>query len=737
MANFTISQKYVSAPRNAWTGVEKIPLDVSGADGVGLASTLKTYVNSTNLIKLTGSQQYYVATTGNDTTGTGAIGAPWASLQKAWEYICLNLDLAGQGVIVNVAAGSYGPTEDAAHPVLALSNRVPVGGYGSWQNGPTGSGKVTFAGVAADRTLVKLVGTSINRGSCIYSYSQLLCPVIFQDMQLIGPATNVANVDQSNVFLEDCALVEFVNCDCSGGNDQYLIVHTHVRIYGTYSILAANSRRHLYASQLAEVEYFPDAAIFPGAVNFAVAFAVAISNSWIVLWASAYTNAVNCTGTKFLAFSSGIIEVLDVPLASIPGDVAGNTTGGFVTSYIGSEAFRRGASLSVEYIQSTLPNATDIVDESFAYFYNIDTARANVYFNDEGTVRILGREKLWGDATFYIATTGSDTTGVGSSGNPWKSPQHAWNWISQNIDQQGYTITISVGAGTYHPLIADTPVLNTSLAYANPLPAPIGSGLIKFVGQSDRTLVKWSNLSSTDLTVVTLDGFGGLIEFHNIQMFSATASGTGGLFGGDAYGAFIELFSCDMGPSRGSHIFAGDYTNLWVHGPYSILGGASGGAHLYAGGIHSTIIIEGTVTVAVSSTFPDSTTGFPATATNFVGFVTCIGTGLMLLAGPTFVNPGNVVGTKFYLQGGQIETQLGNTLGGVLPGTLAGVMWPQGRVLTDGNFYGHVSSVNIKAGLPVAGDMDPDCWSVWRNSSDGKCYLVTNSGGTIKKVELI
>lgn len=44
MAGATIAAKYLSAPRDTWDGTEKIPLDVAGSDGVGLASTLKTYV---------------------------------------------------------------------------------------------------------------------------------------------------------------------------------------------------------------------------------------------------------------------------------------------------------------------------------------------------------------------------------------------------------------------------------------------------------------------------------------------------------------------------------------------------------------------------------------------------------------------------------------------------------------------------------------------------------------------
>lgn len=59
-----------------------------------------------------------------------------------------------------------------------------------------------------------------------------------------------------------------------------------------------------------------------------------------------------------------------------------------------------------------------------------------------------GRTKLSGSADYYVATTGNDSNN-GSSGSPWLTLQHAWNWIIQNIDTGGYSVTIHVADGTY------------------------------------------------------------------------------------------------------------------------------------------------------------------------------------------------------------------------------------------------------------------------------------------------
>lgn len=59
------------------------------------------------------------------------------------------------------------------------------------------------------------------------------------------------------------------------------------------------------------------------------------------------------------------------------------------------------------------------------------------------------RTKLTQDTTFYVATTGSDSTGDGSSGNPWATLQYAMDVISSSLDFAGFTVTVNIGAGTF------------------------------------------------------------------------------------------------------------------------------------------------------------------------------------------------------------------------------------------------------------------------------------------------
>jgi hypothetical protein len=59
-------------------------------------------------IKLLSSATFYVATTGNDTTGVGTSGSPWLTLQKAYNYICSALDLGGAARLGEDRQGASG-----------------------------------------------------------------------------------------------------------------------------------------------------------------------------------------------------------------------------------------------------------------------------------------------------------------------------------------------------------------------------------------------------------------------------------------------------------------------------------------------------------------------------------------------------------------------------------------------------------------------------------------------------
>jgi hypothetical protein len=77
------------------------------------------------------------------------------------------------------------------------------------------------------------------------------------------------------------------------------------------------------------------------------------------------------------------------------------------------------------------------------------------------------RTVLAADTTFYVATTGSDSTGNGSSGAPWATLQHAMDYIAANLDIAGRIIIVEIGAGSFAGFGAKSTV---------------GGGIIQFFG---------------------------------------------------------------------------------------------------------------------------------------------------------------------------------------------------------------------------------------------------------------
>jgi len=62
--------------------------------------------------------------------------------------------------------------------------------------------------------------------------------------------------------------------------------------------------------------------------------------------------------------------------------------------------------------------------------------------------------------TLNVATTGNDTTGLGTVAAPWATPQRAMEYLSAYAIKQGVTVTVSVADGTYTfttPLVLNHP----------------------------------------------------------------------------------------------------------------------------------------------------------------------------------------------------------------------------------------------------------------------------------------
>jgi hypothetical protein len=60
-----------------------------------------------------------------------------------------------------------------------------------------------------------------------------------------------------------------------------------------------------------------------------------------------------------------------------------------------------------------------------------------------------GRKVLVATTNYYVAVTGSDVTGDGSSGNPWATVDRANTVLQTQVDFGGQTVNLIIGAGVY------------------------------------------------------------------------------------------------------------------------------------------------------------------------------------------------------------------------------------------------------------------------------------------------
>jgi len=247
------------------------------------------------------------------------------------------------------------------------------------------------------------------------------------------------------------------------------------------------------------------------------------------------------------------------------------------------------------------------------------------------------REKLTGNRTYYVSTTGSDTLNNGlSSGSPFATIQKAWDVICGTLDLYGFTATISVADGTYSSGISTSK-------------SPVG-GTVFIVGN----LTTWSNvlLSTTSASCFTFGGKGILVNIRGMKL-ATTTSGSALL--ASAPGSQIQFSSIEFGACADYHLFATNGGVINAANAYTISGSAAG--HIRSDSPGSLVsMVNFTVTI----------TGTPA----FSVFAYCF-----FLAGIsiwTTVFSGSATGSRYNISGNSVVYVFGASTS-YLPGNAAGV----------------------------------------------------------------
>lgn len=196
------------------------------------------------------------------------------------------------------------------------------------------------------------------------------------------------------------------------------------------------------------------------------------------------------------------------------------------------------------------------------------------------SIQKLGRIKLTANTTFYVATTGNDSTGTGLVvGSPWLTVQHAINVLLANYDLAGFTATISVADGTYTSPVA--------------ISAPFtGAGSVNIVGNTGTP----SNVlfSTTSASAVTVSN-GAVIGLSGVKLQTTTSgSGVFALNGGKILCNGPLVF----GACSAAHIFADVLSTITISANYTI----NGAAPIHWWSEDSSVIFARALTVTLAGT---------------------------------------------------------------------------------------------------------------------------------------
>jgi hypothetical protein len=178
-----------------------------------------------------------------------------------------------------------------------------------------------------------------------------------------------------------------------------------------------------------------------------------------------------------------------------------------------------------------------------------------------------GLTLLAANTTYYVATTGNDTTGDGSSGSPWLTINYALSWVSQNIHANGYVITIDLANGTYTEDVLGVTVAGVNTA--NP---------IKLVGDATTP----SNVVIRAATTTAILTKGTYLTIEGVQVNADTES----FCIASTYGGILLIAdTCEFGAAGNDVMYAGYTGRIHINADITLNGNAVNGLHAVAGGV--------------------------------------------------------------------------------------------------------------------------------------------------------
>jgi len=250
---------------------------------------------------LKANRNLYVTPTGNDTTGTGEVGSPWLTNQKAYDYITSTLDLGGYTVTVNTADGTYAPGSGVN--VLLIAQPWTGGGSVFFEGNITTPANVVFSATSAAVVLVTCTLPGILR---------------FRGMKIT--ATGGRGLEHRGSGILQFGLVDFGAC--GGAHYAALTPGAFIGGISAYAI-SGNSAIHMQATFLGKVETVSITITLVGSPVLSTAFAFGSRNGVVQANNLVFSGAAGTGTKKYNADLGGGVFTNSGDINYFPGNVAG------------------------------------------------------------------------------------------------------------------------------------------------------------------------------------------------------------------------------------------------------------------------------------------------------------------------------------------------------------------------------------------------------------------------------
>lgn len=274
------------------------------------SSQLLTAIQTLERIKVGGTLNMYVSTTGSDSNDGLTSGTPKLHAQNAVDTAFNNYDFqAGSGLQINYAAGTY----DQKTIVYA-----PLPGYGA--------GSVVFNGNTASPSTVVIAPSTA--GACFTAQGAGRAYIQGMTLGNTHGTSSIGGIPGSciNAILDGVVTVTQVifaatqrsHMECGSGG--YIAGRTYT--------IAGGAQFHMAAGVGSTIDVSLTTVTLTGTPAFSIAFAWA-ATGYIYLVSDVWSGSA--TGQRYLASYGGVFATNGAGTSYLPGNIAGDSTTGYYT----------------------------------------------------------------------------------------------------------------------------------------------------------------------------------------------------------------------------------------------------------------------------------------------------------------------------------------------------------------------------------------------------------------------